>query len=156
MKEPIFVDTSAWIAITNRRDGYHKEADGIFRGLLRDKRLLLTTNWTAYEALSVIKAKAGYVHALSLWKKLNTLKVVTIIWISRDMESTGLEMFFRYKDKTWGVVDCVSFVVMEKLGCREAFAFDKHFRERELLLQIELKVKKFPFKEVLKWLFGSV
>jgi len=36
----------------------------------------------------------------------------------------------RHQDQTYSVVDCVSFVVMEKLGIREALAVDSDFTHR--------------------------
>jgi hypothetical protein len=29
----------------------------------------------------------------------------------------------------WGLVDCVSFVIMRSLGIREAFTADRHFEQ---------------------------
>lgn len=40
-----------------------------------------------------------------------------------------MEIFWRYRDKTWGVVDCSSLVVMRALEFQRAFAFDAHFVE---------------------------
>jgi predicted nucleic acid-binding protein len=36
----------------------------------------------------------------------------------------------RHRDKDYSAVDCLSFVVMDKLGLTEAFAFDAHFSHR--------------------------
>ncbi len=35
--------------------------------------------------------------------------------------------FQRHHDKDYSLTDCISFVVMQKLGIRTAFAFDPHF-----------------------------
>jgi uncharacterized protein len=34
-----------------------------------------------------------------------------------------------YRDKTWSFTDCVSRVIMERKGIRQAFAFDDHFKQ---------------------------
>lgn len=36
----------------------------------------------------------------------------------------------RYADKEYSFVDCLSFVIMEKLGIREALAVDEDFTHR--------------------------
>ena len=36
----------------------------------------------------------------------------------------------RHRDKDYSFVDCLSFVVMERLGIRKAFAVDGHFGHR--------------------------
>jgi predicted nucleic acid-binding protein len=54
MNEPVFVDASAWVAVTNRKDRNRGEAVKIFQRLLRTSTALVTTNWTAYEALTIV------------------------------------------------------------------------------------------------------
>ncbi len=36
---------------------------------------------------------------------------------------------FRYEDKSFSLVDCLSFAVMERLQIPYAFAFDRHFAQ---------------------------
>jgi predicted nucleic acid-binding protein len=60
MSEPVFVDASAWVAITNRTDRVHGEALRIYHRLLRSQIPLITSTWTAYEALTIVKTKLGY------------------------------------------------------------------------------------------------
>ena len=41
-------------------------------------------------------------------------------------------------DKTWGVTDCTSFLIMEEKGISEALSFDRDFQQagfRALLLE---------------------
>jgi len=52
---------------------------------------------------------------------------VELVAVDEQIERDALELFWRYQDKTWGVVDCSSLVVMEAVGSRSAFAYDKHF-----------------------------
>lgn len=37
--------------------------------------------------------------------------------------------FFQFDDKLWSYTDCLSRVMMERLGIVEAFVFDDHFRQ---------------------------
>jgi len=60
LSEPVFVDAPAWIAITNREDRNHRKADRIFQRLLNSPTLLITTNWTAYEALTLVKSRPAF------------------------------------------------------------------------------------------------
>ncbi|MGH2531362.1 MAG: hypothetical protein ACRDJW_03545 [Thermomicrobiales bacterium] len=52
-----------------------------------------------------------------------------LVRVTERIEGRALDLFFAYQDKTWGVVDCASLVVMEDLGCRQAIGFDYHFME---------------------------
>ena len=129
MSEPVFVDASAWVAITNAKDSFHTQAVRVYRRLLQSAVPLITSTWTAYEALTIVKTKLGYSQAERLWQRLQRASVVDLVTVDNMIEAEALELFWRYKDKDWGVVDCASLVVMDGSGCRQAFAFDRHFVE---------------------------
>lgn len=129
MTAPVFADASAWVAIANRSDRYHAEAIRAYQSLLRDQTPLVTSTWTVYEALSIVKTKLGYHQAGRLWERICRPSVVSLIKIDERIEAEALQLFWRYRDKSWGVVDCSSLRLMEKVGCHQAFAFDRHFSE---------------------------
>ncbi|HIC94266.1 MAG TPA: PIN domain-containing protein [Anaerolineae bacterium] len=129
MKERIFVDASAWISIMYRRDKHHQEAKAIYQRLLDSDALLVVTNWAAYEALSFLKSRVGYEVALSLHEVLTDKELVWWESVTPEIESKAVDIFWRYKDKTWGIVDCASLIVMEITDCQYAFGFDRHFVE---------------------------
>jgi predicted nucleic acid-binding protein len=129
MSEPVFVDASAWIAIVNRKDNKHKTAVRIYQRLLYSQSLLFTTNWTIYKALTLVKSRLGSAQAKSLWERITSRSIVELVAADEPVERDALELFWRYQDKTWGVVDCTSLVIMAAVGCRQAFAFDVHFTE---------------------------
>lgn len=41
----------------------------------------------------------------------------------------GLQLHEERGDKTWLLTDCISFVLMERHGIRQALAFDVHFEQ---------------------------
>lgn len=125
----VFVDASAWIALVNRRDNSHRAATALLETLRQQRARLLTTTWVTYEALSLIKARIGPVAARTLWDRLANPAYVQLIAVDPTIEQAALHLFLDYDDKTWGVVDCASLVVMEQTSCSKAFAFDTHFME---------------------------
>ncbi len=90
---------------------------------------LITSTWTAYEALTIVKTRLGYNQAERLWERIQRPSVVDLVTVDERIEAEALELFWEYKDKDWGVVDCASLVVMDGTDCRQAFAFDRHFVE---------------------------
>jgi predicted nucleic acid-binding protein len=38
-------------------------------------------------------------------------------------------MYKKYNDKEWGLIDCISFVVMTEAGVKQALTFDQHFEQ---------------------------
>lgn len=129
MRRKVFVDASAWVALLNPTDKWHTMASSIYRRLIDERITMITTNWMLYEALSVLKARGGLYRAEELWNNVMESDLVQVIRITEQIEEAGLDIFFRYRDKPWGVVDCISFVVMREIECFEAFAFDRHFAE---------------------------
>jgi predicted nucleic acid-binding protein len=125
----VFVDASAWVAFFNRRDAHQLEAHETMELLLRTSAPLITSTWTTYEAITIVRSKLGYGRARRLWQMANNGRIATMIRVDPTIESAALKLFWRYRDKEWGVVDCASIVLMERIGCETVFGYDRHFVE---------------------------
>jgi uncharacterized protein len=77
----------------------------------------------------MLKSRGGPDLASLLWELIVADEAVMLSEVTPEIERQALDLFFGYRDKTWGVVDCASLVVMEELGCRQVIAFDRHFVE---------------------------
>ena len=64
-----------------------------------------------------------------LLKQIWSIEPITV-----SDEKKAKEIIERYEDKTFSYTDATSFALMERLGIREAFAFDNHFRQYGLRL----------------------
>jgi predicted nucleic acid-binding protein len=113
----------------NDRDQYHEVARSLLTECFEQRLQLLTTTWVAFEALSMLKSRAGWQVVADLWSLLTDPLAVDLVRITEDIESRALDLFFSFQDKTWGVVDCASFIVMEDTECWQAIGFDHHFVE---------------------------
>jgi len=63
----VIVDASAWIALYHKRDNYHQSAWIVYEQSLNEARKFLTSNWVAYEALTILKSRSSYKAARTLW-----------------------------------------------------------------------------------------
>jgi predicted nucleic acid-binding protein len=54
---------------------------------------------------------------------------VEIVRIDQALLRQALSDYAKYADKSWGLVDCASFIVMRKRGITEAFTSDIHFEQ---------------------------
>ena len=52
-----------------------------------------------------------------------------VIESTHDFFEQGVELFTNRPDKSWSLTDCISFVVMEEHGVREALTADHHFEQ---------------------------
>jgi predicted nucleic acid-binding protein len=122
----IFVDTSAWFAVYSPRDANHAAAVQFLRAI-RDE--LVTTDYVIDETLTLLRRRKESQHALAFGSRLIGGKAAQVININDADFSAAWQMFRAYRDKEWSFTDCTCFVVMERLGITQAFAFDDHFRQ---------------------------
>ncbi|CAK8715136.1 hypothetical protein GCAAIG_04530 [Candidatus Electronema halotolerans] len=54
---------------------------------------------------------------------------MTLIYMNPVLFKQAVNLFNRYQDKTWGLVDCLSFVVMREMQITTALTFDHHFEQ---------------------------
>lgn len=125
----VFTDASAWIALYHKKDKHHNAAWLIYEQLLNGSVKFLTSNWVAYEAVSFIKNKAGYEAARVLWKILQDTELFQSADADKETEAQAVNIFWKYRDKKWGIVDCSSMLLMKKKNCLIIFAYDHHFIE---------------------------
>lgn len=124
----IFVDTSALYAILDRDDLNHVEAAGAWLRLLHEDESLLTTNYVVLETMAITQNRLGMPAVRSLVE--NVLPVLAIEWIKRDDHDQAVKSLIRSGRRKVSLVDYTSFVTMQRVGIRTAFAFDRHFVEQ--------------------------
>lgn len=127
----IFLDTGFLFALVSKRDVHHKCVVEVFREFksVRLADQLLTTNHVVAEAIT-LTLKIGHEKAVKLGDQLYREKLARIHWATPDEERAAFDYFKRHQDQTYSVVDCLSFVVMEELGIREALAVDSDLTHR--------------------------
>ena len=127
----IFLDTGFLFALVSKRDAHHPRVVEVFR-TFKDLRLvdhLLTTNHVIAETITLTR-KIGHEDAARLGDQLYGEKLARIHWATPGEERAAFDYFKRHRDQTYSAVDCLSFVVMDKLGIREAMAVDSDFTHR--------------------------
>jgi len=123
-----FLDTSYLAALTHKRDQYHEQAVNVSKALKKPVRLI-TTSAVLMEFGNILsrlhlRCKAfNYIHLLK--NDRNT----EIVFISEELFASGLAMFGKYHDKEWGLVDCLSFLVMREMKITHALISDEHFEQ---------------------------
>jgi predicted nucleic acid-binding protein len=121
----VLVDSSAWYALVNTRDKNHLAA----KRFLDAGHRLLTTNFVVDETITLVLVRKGYRAAVDLGEQLWSEEQAHIVWLSRADQHAAWRLFKHYSDKEFSFTDCTSFVVMERLGLTQAFAFDEHFSQ---------------------------
>src|SRR5437899_598422 len=124
MANRIFVDTSFVLALINERDQYHKQAEAL--SFKFEESFLITTVAVLLEIGNVL-AKDFRREANAVLRLLRGSTRVEVVQIDQRLFEKALEIYEKYDDKTWGLVDCVSFIVMGERGLTDVLTFDGDF-----------------------------
>jgi predicted nucleic acid-binding protein len=126
MPDRIFVDTSFVLALINERDQYHDQAETLSYKF--ENALLITTGAVLLEIGNAL-AKNFREEAVAVIKMLQNSKRVEVVGIDEQLFEKGLGVYEKYDDKAWGLVDCISFVLMREKEVREVLTFDGDFTQ---------------------------
>jgi uncharacterized protein len=123
----IFVDSGAWIAISDRSDQHHRPAIATYRDLLRSPRILVTSNLVVAESYILVRRSAGHETAMRFLRSLRQSSRLLKVYSDAALESRAEELLARYADQDFSFVDAVSFALMQRRSIAQAFTFDRHF-----------------------------
>jgi predicted nucleic acid-binding protein len=121
-----FIDTSFVVALINQRDQYHAQA--LELAVRFDKRSLLTTDAVLLEIGNAL-ARNFKEASIQIIEYFLTSDEVEIIPLNTQLFARAFELYRSHLDKSWGLIDCVSFVVMRDFGLTESLTADKHFEQ---------------------------
>jgi len=128
----IFADTSFFVALLLPKDKHHARAvkaiEEFDQSRLPD--VLLTTNNVVLETITVTLYEGNHRSAVRAGELLYGGTMTRLYRTTPEDEQEAFAYLRRHRDKDYSAVDCLSFVVMDRLGLTEAFAFDAHFSHR--------------------------
>lgn len=125
----LFVDTGAWYALIVPADARHAHARRVIEEAAAMNADIVTTNSVVLEtyALLLTRPEAGRTRAIALLDTLDT-GAVTVERVTAVDEARAPALVRAHADKRYSLCDAQGFVVMERLGVREALSYDGHFR----------------------------
>ncbi len=119
-----FVDTGVLFAAAFARDRSHARAVRLLRTVEEDAPFC--SDHVVVEVFALLRSRSGWEAAKRFWSGLRetalAIEPVGIPDLARA-EAIATE----WADHELDIVDCTSFAVMERLGCRRAAAFDRDF-----------------------------
>lgn len=120
----IFVDTSAFYGLADRADRTHLVARQIAEQLRGGD--LVTSNLVLAESWLLTRSRLGRPAALDLWATIRNGAAVIEPVDQRDLDRAWT-IATDFADQDFSLVDCTSFALIERLGIRQAFSFDRDF-----------------------------
>ncbi|MBW2605792.1 MAG: type II toxin-antitoxin system VapC family toxin [Deltaproteobacteria bacterium] len=125
--EKIYVDTSAFYALLDRADPYHKEASSLWVSLMDNNFTLVTSNYVVSETMKLLHKRIGF-EAARLWHR-DILSVLEVLWVDEGIHQQAYELWLKLGRSLLSLVDCASFVTMHHHQIERAFCFKSHFAD---------------------------
>lgn len=125
----IFVDTGAFIALTDADDKNHKNAKAFYKDATENGTRFITSNFVVCETINYLRAKVSHNVSVVFRENLKKSGIIEISTVSPFLEDMAFHIFKQYADKDFSFTDCTSFSIMKHLKLNKAFAFDKHFEQ---------------------------
>jgi uncharacterized protein len=125
--EDIFVDSSAWIALTDKDDFHHQEAASAYLPIMKNYKTLITSNLILAETYVVLLKELGHRAAIQFLEVIKASPRIKIFFSNESIEMEAQRMLSKYNDQDFSYTDAASFTIMKHHEIAKAFSFDKHF-----------------------------
>jgi hypothetical protein len=122
----IFLDTGYLIALVNKKDDLHKVALNASRNFHGP---FITTQLVLIELANGLCLPPQRPLAIKIIETMRDNPLTTIVECTSNRFEKALALFKKRPDKSWGMVDCFSFIAMDELGVKQALTFDEHYKQ---------------------------
>ena len=120
------MDTSFVVALVNKNDQNHRLALDVSNQLTG--QMLVTTDAILLEIGNALSRNFKRESVEIIEDFLNS-DDVRVIHLQPTLFRKAFNLYKSRSDKLWGLIDCVSFVVMKEIGITDALSTDKHFEQ---------------------------
>lgn len=123
-----FIDTSAFVALSDRTDQYHLSAIRFFKEQIHPDDQLYTSNYVVDETITRLRVGANHYAAVKFADSIYTTHTHSISVIDHAIELAALRLFKQYHDHDFSFTDCTTMVLLNQLAIPFLFAYDKASR----------------------------
>ena len=127
-----FADTSFWMALSRKRDQYHRRAVVWNEFVVRSKSALVTTEAVLWEWLNALSDASTRGVAAEGYRRTHADARIIVMSFQPELINSAMELYQARSDRNWSLTDCLSFVVMERRHLPEALTTDRHFEQAGL------------------------
>jgi predicted nucleic acid-binding protein len=124
----IFIDTSAFFALLDKDDAFHRQATKTWKGILEGDRILVTSNYVLLECFALIQNRLGLGAVRDFQQDI--LPLIRIEYVDPELHRAGVSSLLAASRRNLSLVDCVSFEIMRALGIKTVLTFAPHFQEQ--------------------------
>lgn len=120
-----FVDTSAFVALVDRKDRNHGAAKRTLKAFAKARTPLITSEYVADEVITLVRMRLGHATAVEAGDALLRSQWCRLVEVDHATRESAWNIFVRYDDQSFSFTDCTSFALMRALDADDAFTFDR-------------------------------
>lgn len=124
----IYIDTSAAFAVADVDDVNHESGRKTWDKLVANRDELVMSSYCVVETIALLQRRSGLQTVRRFLAEI--APVLSIEWVESLDHEAGTQLLLAMSRRQLSLVDCVSFIIMRRLGVRRVFCFDPHFREQ--------------------------
>ena len=125
----VFLDTFFVIALSAITDQNHAKAVELAEQIEAENLRLVTTQAILLEIGNALSKQKYRFAAIQLLESLEADPNIEIVPLTNELYNAAFQLFKSRQDKEWGLVDCISFLVMQNRAITEALTADDHFNQ---------------------------
>ena len=126
----VFADTSGWASFFREQERHHARAVALMTQWQEENRQVVTTNYVLGELIALCeRLRVPRSRCVSYIHSIRAETWIEIVHVDEQLDVRAWELLENRLDKTWSLVDCASFVVMEQRGLMDALTTDHHFEQ---------------------------
>ena len=122
----LFVDTSGWFDLMFPGSPVHA---GIARLVRAPDTRFVTSTYVLDELAALMVARSHHAVAARAGSFIRSAPELSLEHPDAAEEARAWQLFLDRPDNSYSLTDCLSFVIMRRLGITEAVAIDAHFRQ---------------------------
>lgn len=126
MRPTVFIDTSYFLALINRRDRYHQVAKEIAKDISFPR---VTSEAVLTELGNALARPPARLLAVRTLREIRASRDIEVVTIDQALFNEALALYRARPDKAWGLTDCTSFIIMRQRLLTQALTTDHHFEQ---------------------------
>jgi len=127
----LLVDTSGWGSLVDPTQPFHALAANLYRVARQQLSKVVTTNYIITELVALLTSPLQ-IPRPKVVAFINALRIspfLEVVHVDLVLDGEAWQLLESRQDKQWSLVDCASFVLMQRRGILEALTTDHHFEQ---------------------------
>ena len=127
----LFIDTSGWGNLVDPTQPFHSLASDIYRNARAQQDEIITSSYVIVELVALLASplRIPRQRIIAFIEGVKQSPFIEIVYVDQTIDDEAWQLFGKRQDKDWSLVDCASFIVMQRRRMVEALTTDHHFEQ---------------------------